>query len=176
MRLAGLEDIGRARRQARVQRKAGRGNYTTNFRERQGNMAAALTDNGLEIFLKNMVIDGVMSWLKLSREYDPILSIDRTVAYQRIMDPQPSKTKDKAGLQLPIWQTNVDECETRYQMKLDTLSKMTASKILIKRGHGRKVHWSRIRTGWNCTPGDAQHSSTTPFWTLRCPTGQWQWN
>ena len=57
--------------------------------------------------------------------------IDRRVAYQRIMNSGPSKTNEQAKLQLPIWKTNVDEYETRYHTKLDTISKVTALKIFI---------------------------------------------
>ena len=59
-------------------------------------------------------MDGYVAWLKLSREYDPMRGIDRTVAFQRVMNPEPAKT----------------EYVTWCQCKLDTISKLTALKIL----------------------------------------------
>ena len=79
--------------------------------------------------VKNMVMDGFVPWLKLSREYDPMRGIDRTVAYQRIMNLELSKNKKHARLQLLIWETNVDESETRYQSKLHTISKIMFSGV-----------------------------------------------
>ena len=45
--------------------------------------------------------------------------------------PEPSETKEQTKLQLPIWETNVDEYETKYHTKLDTMSEVTALKMFI---------------------------------------------
>ena len=81
--------------------------------------------------VKTMVMVGFVSRLELSQEYDTMRGMDRTVASQRIMNPEASQTKEQSRLQLPICEATVDECETRYQTKWDTTSKMTALKILI---------------------------------------------
>ena len=57
--------------------------------------------------------------------------IDRRVAHHRVVNQETAKTKEHSRLCLPIWETNVDEYETRNQKKMDTISKMTALKILI---------------------------------------------
>ena len=46
--------------------------------------------------VKNMVMHGFVSWLVLSREYDSMRGVDRTLAYQRSMNPEPSETKEQA--------------------------------------------------------------------------------
>ena len=48
-----------------------------------------------------------------------------------MMNPEPAKPKKQARSWVPIWETNVDENETRYQTKLDTIIEMTVLKILI---------------------------------------------
>ena len=66
--------------------------------------------------VKTMVVVGFVSRFKLSQEYDTMRGMDRTVASQRIMNPEASQTKEQSKLQLPICEATVDECETRYQV------------------------------------------------------------
>ena len=68
--------------------------------------------------VKNTTMCGFASCLKLS-QHDPMRSIHRTVANQRIMNPEIAQTEEQARLQLPMWDTDVDENETRYKTKLD---------------------------------------------------------
>ena len=81
--------------------------------------------------VKNTTMDGSEAWLKRSREYDPMRGIDRTVAHQRVVNSEPATTEEQTRLCLPTWETNAEKYETRYQTKLDTISKMTALKIPI---------------------------------------------
>ena len=68
-----------------------------------------------------------MSWLELIREYDARHGPHRSV---------PTNHGSRAGHDQ---ETSVDEYESRSQTRLDTLSKMTALKILIgPKGTGNK--------------------------------------
>ena len=79
---------------------------TENMTRRLYILLHATTTGLAHSVFKNMVMDGSLSWLKLSREYDAKRGTVRTVAYQRLMNREPSMTREQAGLQLPSLKTN----------------------------------------------------------------------
>ena len=102
------------------------------FSERLHEKLISVCKGDAKAFAKDRERNGLMSWYRLVKEFDPRELVDKTVAYEQLVRPSPCRKLDEAKTRLRSWWIELTEYEGKFG-EIDETAKILAIKTLVPR-------------------------------------------
>lgn len=84
-------------------------------------------------YAKDRARNGLASWQRLAREYDPREQLDKSVAYELVARPKPSRNLDDARVKLQAWWNDTVDYDAKFPNSFSDDAKILAIRTLVPR-------------------------------------------